>query len=346
VRLENLFSSKCRKYTGEPTAARLADSARRGHRSSDLPRLVGAVTLIVAAACSDKEPSEPPLDRRPPALSSAVTGAAAASLKDGEFQFASAPTPSSIPQITGPQAEAVALAWRAPFGTARKDYLTQEHGAAVEPEQLSVCGRTYYATSAFEPPPASVASNPLKLATARAFGPWWIVHLCAPDGIPAVVVAVSAYDFDVTIENGSLVLPARGGNWFLAQAVPPRTKDWPMAPEEAVSRAAGWAQRRITKVPTLVAPPFIKGRPQDARWLLNLERPVAGLASDDTTVYAWQQAGRMGVHLGVAAASQPDEMTGYYLVRPPGPGRTLTRDDFAPLTFRRRTGVALDVSDV
>jgi hypothetical protein len=286
------------------------------------------------------------MDRRPPDLSSALTGAAAANVKDGEFQFASAPTPSSIPQITGSQAEAIALAWRAPFGTPRKDYLSQEHGAAVEPERLAVCGRTYYAASAFDPPPASVASNPFQLATARAFGPWWLVRLCGPDGMPAVVLAISAYDSDLTIENGSLVLPTRGGNWFLAQAVPPGIKEWPLTPEDAATRTAGWTQRRITEVPTLVAPPFINGRPHDARWLLSLEAPAPGLTEATKTLYAWQVPGLVDVQLGVAGASQPDEMTGYYLANPPTPGRPPARQDFAPLTFHRRPDIAVHVSEV
>lgn len=66
-------------------------------------------------ACAEKQPIEPG-DRRAVELSSAVAGAAAANLKDGKFQLASAPTPTTIPQITGAEAEAIATAWRTPFG--------------------------------------------------------------------------------------------------------------------------------------------------------------------------------------------------------------------------------------
>jgi hypothetical protein len=313
-------------------------------RPSAIPVLI---TLATAIACGDRQPSEPQADRRPPDLSTAVIGAAAANLKDGEFQLASTPPVTTIPQITAAQAEAIALAWRAPFGTPRREYLTREHGAPVEPEQLSTCGRTFYAASAFDPPAPSVASDPMQLATARAFGPWWIVPLCAADGTPAVALAISAYAADLTIEHGSLVLPTRGGNWFLAQGVPPGTTRWPVTPEDAAARAAGSSGRRVTEVPMLIAPPFVKGRPQDARWLLNLDGPAIGTAFDAVMrIYAWQPTGTGAVHLGVAAASQPDQLTGYYMAHPPTPGRTPTREDFAPLTFHRRTDIALDVTDV
>jgi len=305
---------------------------------------------LVVMACADRQPSEPQGDRSPD-LSSVVAGAAAANVKDGKFQFASAPPATTIPQITASEAEAIALAWRAPFGTPRKDYLTREHGAPVEPEKLNTCGRTYYAASAFDPPPSSAASDPMQLATARAFGPWWIVQLCAATSTPAVVLAVSAYDTDLKIESGTLILPPSGGNWFLAQGIPPGTTDWPATPERAAARLAGLAGRRVAEVPELIAPPFIKGRPQDARWLLTLDGPAVGRAfssagSGATRGYAWEPTGTGTVHVGIAAASQPDQLTGYYLARPPVPGHTPSRDDFAPITFHRRGDIALDVIDL
>ena len=118
-----------------------------------------------------------------------------------------------------------------------------------------------------------------------------------------MVLAVSAYTADVTIEDGSLVLPIRGGNWFLAKGIPPGTPEWPMTPEDAAARSAASTRRRVAEVPMLIAPPYLKGRPQDARWRLTLDGPAGGSASstpgvEGRRIYAWRPTGTGTVHMG------------------------------------------------
>ena len=314
----------------------------------DSQRLTWTLSLIVGGmlACEGGQSSAPqPIPVDPDDLARVVTGEAAERLQGGRFELA-APSPTGIPQISGAEAEALALGWRKSFGQWLFSELKADRGGvAVDIDHLTVCRRTLYASSSFQPPPPAAAAAPAAGFIIRRFGPQWLVSLCAPNGELQVLLALPAYARGMWIENDRLVTDAIGGAWFDAWGVPPTLTDAILTPEAAAIRAAHAAGRQVGKVPELIVPPPDEGRISHARWRSHLSGPGplrsirSGTLVVAEEIYVRDRRGRISAPLAVAAAEQPDTVAIQY-VSNNRVGRPATEpDQHQTLVLRRRSDV-------
>ncbi len=173
----------------------------------------------------------------------------------------------SAGEIDGKHAIALAVAFwhdarRYVIGTVSADRGAQVHG-----EELTPCGRAYYAASAYQSTEAA-SSTALK----KAKGSHWLVGLCY-HGVQEVVVAVSAQAQDVEVLQASAnALSHPGRSNFFAMGVPVGA-EIPISPEKAVTVAAERTGERISAVPRLRMRPF-PSSPLLAVWELRIEREV------------------------------------------------------------------------
>jgi len=205
-----------------------------------------------------------------------VTPAVAASIgSDRLFQL---DTPTQLPaaQITPSEARDQALAASKTFGPMQRRYLERQRGAEINFFSLRVV-RVFYAMPPYEQSlPSTVHRGVRKIA-----GPFYLVTLADGD-VPALSVAVSAYNTDVRVENGSIRYTAvERGDEFRMQGIRVDVGDaQPVSPERAVQIASEFANALVVDVPELVLPStqFV---PQRGRWRIRLEKPVLvrGLAS-------------------------------------------------------------------
>lgn len=100
------------------------------------------------------------------------------------------------------------------------------------------------------------------------------MSLCNPAGRAVILLAISAYNTDVRIENGLLRLPPVQGSQFKSFAVPRSVTSLIPTPEDVAALAFRATGQRVTEVPQLELPPY-GIFPSAARWRIELERPVA-----------------------------------------------------------------------
>jgi hypothetical protein len=238
--------------------------------------------MIVGAACTDagRAPTQigAPIDVR-----AFVTSEVASSLDPQGF-FVFPDMPGDATHISAARAREIAAAEVATFESFNRTSLEKQRGAPIDLAALRVEPRVFYAESPYiQDIPSDVHPAIRKYA-----GPYYIVTLSDQSG-PVLSAAISAYDTDVAISNGLIVLAKRNGGDFRVQAV--RTSaGLPIAPEHAARIASEALHVPISAVPVLILPSnsYV---PQVARWRLQLQRPVSvrgarsGRVADVQTVY-------------------------------------------------------------
>jgi hypothetical protein len=261
---------------------------------------LGTALLLVGIACTDagRVPTQlsVPSDVRP-----FVTPEVAASLdQHGLFVFPE--RQGDAQHIGAARAREIAVAEVATFERFNRTSLEKQRGAPIDFDALQPDARVYYAES----PYVQDIPSDVHPALRKYAGPYYLVTMSDKTG-PVLSVAVSAYDTDVAIQNGRIILPQRNGGDFRVQAV--RTSaGLPVAPEQAARIASEALRVGISAVPELVLPSnsYV---PQVARWRLQLARPttVRGARSrrvrDVQTVYV----GLGGQLLGAVADGTPPE---------------------------------------
>jgi hypothetical protein len=279
-----------------------------------------------------------------------VTGAAAAAVSNGQFVLPP-PAPGPLPRVSLAQAESLAAAWAPDFGPGFATFISQVHGAVVNPANLKRCRLTRYAASQFDPVDPAIASDAFAATVVRAVGPQWLVQLCAPSGDLQAVLAVAAYSTDLAIVNGHLVLPRIGGNWFFVDGVPAAvTTSLPMSPEEAVVAAGQRAGRRVTAIPEFIVRTATGLEPALAVWRLRFEAPFTVRRVADSAVlsvsdiYVGGDPGT-GMFTLVASSVQPSTDTLQYVVndtlnQPPNP------PTLHPIIFTRQPDVPVEFDAV
>jgi hypothetical protein len=152
--------------------------------------------LSLSAAGSlgcDSRQAPPPVPRGSVDARPYVTRALAAALEPGgRFE---AETPPALPhaQITAAQARLIGAAAARTFGPGIRTYLEKRRGTPIDFAALEP-GRAFYGHSPYEQSlPADVHPGFRKAA-----GPYYLVTLLE-DGVPAMSVAVSAYNTDVRV---------------------------------------------------------------------------------------------------------------------------------------------------
>lgn len=278
-----------------------------------------ACALLVLIGCGDQQlPGNgivAPVS--PGRLATMLTGNARLTAS-GEIQV-SGPILTSRPQIAASRADSLAQWWARTRAAMARPMLERQHGAALNIPALHVCGRTYFARSAFDPLPISLPDY-----AQRSFGPYWIVTIC-DDAEPAISLAVSAYATDLTLANGRVDFPKVSGEEFKWVGIPVGSSGLPLPPEEAVATMFAQTHRRVAADPELV----ILGHsiPQLARWHLHLDSVASlgtghGIVHDQDVYVGRRRAG--DTVLAHGAPSQPEGVAFHLLSPAPqhwsGPG--------------------------
>ena len=278
---------------------------------------LSATAFAIVTACSS---NGGPTAIGPPTVSREwVTGAAAEALgPNGRFVFPHPPDGGSF-AITEANAREQAVAWaRLVATTSSGSALEQDFGGKIPFADLRDCHSAVFAQSAYGPLPDTI---PRWLV--NAYGPYWLVRLCAPSGDIPVVVAVSVTS-EFSVADGQLEPPlsaATMGNEFRTVATPRGTSPFrlfPLEPEAAVAFAFRKTGRRVSEVPRFVQRVADYGRPdpfyaQFGYWRLTLESSVHGVgtvsgAEYDTRQVAvyWPGGAANDTTLQVALAAQTD----------------------------------------
>jgi len=243
---------------------------QRDRRRQSVLRIVVTLMLVVAA-CTD-DITRPTL----PALSTVVTGAAAAALQaNGQFELPAAPPG----MVTDSQARALSAAFVRMFGVFFVDFWEHDDRAGpIDLATLRVCGRSYYARSPYEPLPSS-ASFVLR----QTYGSYWLTSLCGVNGNAQVSVAVPAVDTQFHVDSVGYITGIAGidSARFLPVGIAPGFSV-PPSPESAVREVAQWTGRRVVEVPELVLQPP-SYFPQLAKWRVQLGVPADFTELGDTT---------------------------------------------------------------
>lgn len=276
-------------------------------------RPLACASFALLSACVDRSERLTGSPASAPDIAQYVTGAAAAQLgPDGRFSLQE-PAPREHPMISREQAAALALAYVRSYAQFMKASWEEERRAPIHVASLVVEPRVYF----METPYGRFPEGPYHPAFRRAFGPYFVATLS--DGRePVLVVAVSAYNTDVWIDERGLVHETPlGGNEFMSLAVPagPGQFRFP-SPEQAVERVGRASGARATRAPELVA----RGgyHPAFALWRVPLDRRARVRAAGAAEVRSAQEVFVDGEdRFFVPAAAQPEEAVHEFPIGPP-----------------------------
>jgi hypothetical protein len=235
--------------------------------ASSRSAVVAVLFGLLSVACDAGEPAfvEP---LHPEDVRLYITQELAGSLTpDGRFILAEPPE-EPYPQMTADMAGEIAVAFARTFGPMVRNYLETDHGRPIDFESLRVGSPAYYAATPLDPVPAHFSPG-----NRNAHGPFYLVYLVAPSGVPVLSVSVAAFS-EAWIENGRLRFPTFHGADVHGVGVPiGQGFQMPFSPEQAarlVSQATGG---RVTRAPEFVLATY----PYSAwysRWRIVLDQPV------------------------------------------------------------------------
>jgi hypothetical protein len=228
------------------------------------------VAAVVITAC-DGHQVPPPAPLRPtPDVHQYVTGEAASALNaKGEFILAAAESPDGAPMISGELAAKMAMAFVRTLGPSFQARWEKERGSPINLATLRPEPRVFFAHTPYE----AFRQEGFHPAERRLYGPWYLVTLSS-DGVPALAVAVSAFNTDYGVDRyGRLQVPLFYGTDFFHAGIRRDGARRVLTPEEAVERVGREVRARVERTPLLV----LRGarfNPLDAGWKLELDRPV------------------------------------------------------------------------
>lgn len=247
-------------------------------RALGLPAVLLFIGTLSVNSCASDQPfstdtsweedSRTRVDVRP-----YVTPAIAQQLdENGHFVLAApAFSANGRPVIGDTRAVELAVAFVRQFGRGMRPAFEKAHGGAIDLASLRPTG-VIYGESPFAPLPESSAPPAHKF-----FGPYYLVEMSSDD-LKVLSVAVSAYNQDIGLSEGRLVLPALFGNDFFTNGI---SRDLPLgvptSAEIAVKHVAIQAGAFVDAIPDfqLPSPLFV---PQFGRWRITLDRPVSAQA--------------------------------------------------------------------
>ncbi len=272
--------------------------------------------LLAATGCNPSSTQTNSVAVLPPStdrLAAAVTEDVPI-LADGRLRLSGPGEGTKLEEISSSEAVALAQAWVRQFAAMLGPFIEDGHGAPINYQRVTPCGRPLYAGTAMK---LEESSAPLPVL--RQYGSWWLVTMCSQDGRPQVSVAVSSFATDTRLVDGRIEFAFNHGGEFFAVGIPRgHSGEFPAIPEAAVVEIAEVTGTRVAQVPTLLAPAPSDGPPQSARWVLRLEdevemKRVIGASTVRTrTVYAAREhlrAGARALVMAVAKLNQPTEVT-------------------------------------
>lgn len=161
------------------------------------------------------------------------------------------------------------------FGIWHRPAWERQRGATISLAALTVGRHVYLAQTPYGPVPAG-----LHPSARKHFGPYYVMPLLE-NGIPAVMLAVSAYNTDMRIgADGQLILPRLDGNSFRHSGVPATLASFAsLTPEEAIVIVSRAANQKVARLPEMVLPGS-RTLPIFALWKISLEGS-ASIARDN-----------------------------------------------------------------
>ena len=142
---------------------------------------------------------------------------------------------------------------------------------------------------------------------------------------PQLSVAVTASKLGMTLVGGKIHFGSDFGGEFFAFGIPQgHAGEFPISPEKAAEVAASQTGARVATVPRLVMPLNTDGIPQNAKWEIQLDRPVrirsrsrgdlesAAIAMG--LVFDWKGSERAA--LFVPVADQPRYVVAQFAINP------------------------------
>jgi hypothetical protein len=232
------------------------------------------MAIAVLSSCTDYAPvALTPIEL--PAIADKVTPDIAGALdRDGRFLAEALHPQLAADEITSGRAKELAVAFIRTHGSGVRTLLAQDHGAPVDVQALTPCGRIYYAESPYAP-----LDDHIPAQYHRAFGDWWLVTFCGRGGVRQASVAVSTRTTVYIDDQGRALNRPFGASFnFKLLGVPKALGALPPEPENAVAAISDLTARRVAGVPRLLA---LGGRysPQWARWSVPLNSPVSMTAA-------------------------------------------------------------------
>lgn len=265
------------------------------------------VVLVTMVACRTGDTSPTEVD------AARVFAGEAAFSRDasGNFLLSGPDDPTEVAEV---QARDLALSYARTAGRWLRPSWEAERGAAINVDDLAVCGRAYYARSIFQRLPEGTPEH-----VRQYLGPRWLVSLCDRTNIPIVSVAVPTTATKITVRDG--YARVTNGHGLTSFGIPTSVTAVPVTPEIAAAEVARATGRRVSRVPELVLPPppYV---PQLAKWRIVLEKeaPIKVTGEDTVTntpeVYfgfghTWFERGLMlGRRSGIAHSFVSPQNTG------------------------------------
>lgn len=236
-------------------------------------RVVAAALFVGLLGC--ERPTEPEVQAP---MHAWVVGEAARAL-DADGRFLLPPPVAPGPQPITSTATATELAatflrmFTAPSiagiaGSTVAGDLERQRRDEIDFKSLVPADRAFYAESPYLPLDESAPPFMRKY-----LGPFFLVPFLDQNG-PAVVMASSAYNTDISIVADQLFFPPIYGNDFSWAGIPVGVAFvFPITPERAVEAVWHSTETRVDQIPELIAPHrlFI---PHYARWRVSLENPI------------------------------------------------------------------------
>jgi hypothetical protein len=283
---------------------------------------------------------------RTPAISMRLTADAARALNaDGTFVEDAPESPDGTSMISSAQAVRQAMAFVRSSGQTLYPTWQRQHGGGFDLATIAPDSRVYFGHTPYEGTPRDLLP-----AMRRAYGPYFLVTLKA-GAVPVVIVAVSAYNTDVSIlGDGRIRLSTYHGADIIANGIPMDTTQYSfVSPEEAVARVTQATGAKAVEAPRLVLP-GIRQMPVLPVWEVRLDREVvvrekgAGVARKSRTLMV-SVRGKDRFLLSAPQAPSHVETRGHRMTA------NGQRGAVTPVTIRVRQGfttvpVAVDVDRV
>lgn len=228
--------------------------------------------LVSLTACGDRvreftKPDDSGVNRQ------YVVGAAAAALDaNGQFKLTARRT-WKRPELTEGDARRLALLYIRKFPRTNAAYYEELHGAAIDFDELYLCGRVFYAMSPYEDPDSSMPEGMV-----NAIASHWLFTFCRPGGIPVISTALAATATRLDFSDPS----TQRGSEIFSIGIPAGKTGFAL-PERAVEQLATASGHRVSTVPELVQR-GLGTAPQSAQWRLGLDGPVSATDGAGTRI--------------------------------------------------------------
>lgn len=294
-------------------------------------------TALAFSGCdqqsNDRTPPVEPAPRR--TLLDALSPGLAASLgPSGLLQVSSIEKSSTSGSVLSTSAaEKLATQFIRVFGPSTRAYLERDHAETLDFSQLVPMGRSVVSQSPYVPLDPGI-QNPARKST----GPYYLVTL-GYGGISRVLVAVSAYATDISLEGGMLrYTGSQGmrGNEFRWYGIPKGKSSLIVSAEEAAELAHLSTGRRVAEPPVFVRRGVDYG-PTIGYWKLKLDQPATAMLPNGArvlsdVVFIEGRARVFGVSEGPAIADA------YH--------NSLFAEQGGQIVLKRRTGMEQNITPV